>query len=118
MKRLTLGLVALALLTVPTALSAKTRLPSRAEVRQAIQADFVDAATAEGRLAASELDAIAKAQDEVTSHIAAFTRDGRLTPEEAQVLDGLLDRTSLAIDRALDEAARTSEAKFRKASRG
>lgn len=119
MRKSVMTVVAFALLVAPTVLSAKTRLPTRAEVRHAVQTDFVVTAADEGRLTAAQVESIRVAQEEVASQIATFTRDGRVTPREAQILDHMLDGTSLTIDKALSEAARTSQTERSKpASRG
>ena len=103
-------------LTLPAAASAATRLPSRVELRQIIQADHIRDASQDGRLSEDKVAALLREQEELEGRLTRFRADGFFSERELQVLDFLQDALSRHIDAALapetDAAAteRTAEA--------
>ena len=86
---------------LPLGAQARTRLPSRVELRQIIQDDQIRDAKLAGELTEAELGALAEEQDMLEQKIRRFRGDGFFSERELAVLDFLQDAASRHLDRSL-----------------
>ncbi len=111
MRTLTLAITAAVLLSSTSALA---RTPTRPEMRQRIQQQYIFSALWEGRIAWGDAKPLLQEQDVVSTRFHRFAHDGALSSPEVKVLDYMLDISSRNIDRALRrQAARAQQPKTR-----